>query len=298
MRTKKTIATLLSLMLLLTSCAPGAKSNSNEELPMKSIEDVPPYEEYKKYPIEKIKETRNRMESIPIEGLDTYYTHLIKEFLDADKEKRFELLRVEIEKDRLSLITGENLKPHLNLIFRVDLKKKTQRDIDDVEIAEKFFQQLREYLNTDTFFATKAAQISVSTYDLNGYLIKTLQCSWFDAHELKALEQPETEYAAQTVAFDFKKQKSEFLLKKFGAIQETKELYVEYFIADSYFGSSEETIKAGIDGLSSIRDEIKEYLLSKDAMVQYIKENGLEILTISFYNGILEDSYLTFNYPI
>ena len=55
---------------------------------------------------------------------------------------------------------------------------------------------------------------------------------------------------------------------------------------------SNETIKAGIDGLSSIRDEIKEYLLSKDAMVQYIKENGLEILTISFYNGVLEDSYL------
>ncbi len=81
-------------------------------------------------------------------------------------------------------------------------------------------------------------------------------------------------------------------MKKFGAIQETKELYVEYFITDSYFGSSEETIKAGIDGLSSIRDEIKEYLLSKDAMVQYIKENGLEILTISFYNGVLEDSYL------
>ena len=298
MRTKKTIATLLSLMLLLTSCAQELRSNSNEKSPMNSIEDIPPFEEFTKYPVERIKEIRNSIESIPVTSCNTYYTELIKDFLNQCEEKRFDFLNMEIEQDSLSLIQGENLKPRLNLIFKIDLKMNDPRTFDDVEAADNISSQIMEYLGNDTFYAVKAAQIFISTYDLDGYLINTAHTWRTSTHELRALEQLEPEFSAQTLAFDFQKKKSEFLLQKFGAIQETKELYVEYFIADSYFGSSEETIKARIDGLSSIRDEIKEYLLSKDAMAQYIKENGLEILTISFYSGILEDSYLTFNYPI
>jgi hypothetical protein len=52
-----------------------------------------------------------------------------------------------------------------------------------------------------------------------------------------------------------------------------------------------------------INDEITEYLLSEDAIAQYAQENGLEVLTISFWNGSLaidgrEEPYLTFQSKI
>ena len=289
---KKRVIALLGLTLLLTACAP--KVESSKPVSMKSIEEIPPQEEFVKYPLGKMQEVRDAIEGIPVEDCETHYVELLEAFLE---EEEYELFAFEIEEDNLSLILGQNLKPRLNLTFRIDLRKSVQRDIDDVENAKELAFRIMDEMGRDTFFTLKAAEVVVSTYDMNGYIIDTSHMSRGSA-ELRALEQPEVEYSAQTVAFNFKNKQSAFFLKKFGAIQETKELYVEYFIADSYFGSSEETIKARIDGLSSIRDEIKEYLLSKDAMVQYIKENGLEILTISFYNGILEDSYLTFNYPI
>lgn len=283
---KKRVIALLGLTLLLTACAP--KVESSKPVPMKSIEEIPPQEEFVKYPLGKMQEVRDAIEGIPVEDCETHYVELLEAFLE---EEEYELFAFEIEEDNLSLILGQNLKPRLNLTFRIDLRKSVQRDIDDVENAKELAFRIMDEMGRDTFFTLKAAEVVVSTYDMNGYIIDTSHMSRGSA-ELRALEQPEVEYSAQTVAFNFKNKQSAFFLKKFGAIQETKELYVEYFITDSYFGSSEETIKAGIDGLSSIRDEIKEYLLSKDAMVQYIKENGLEILTISFYNGVLEDSYL------
>ncbi len=92
-------------------------------------------------------------------------------------------------------------------------------------------------------------------------------------------------------------------MRKFGAIQETKELYVEYLINDSFFvggkfQSGKDAADSSKDIFAAISEEIREYLLCEDAVAQYAEENNLEILTISFYNGIFEEPYPTFNSKI
>ena len=217
------------------------------------------------------------------------------------EEEEYELFAFDIEEDNLSLILGQNLKPRLNLTFRIDLRKSVQRDIDDVENAKELAFRIMDEMGRDTFFTLKAAEVVVSTYDMNGYIIDTSHMSRGSA-ELRALEQPEVEYSAQTVAFNFKNKQSAFFLKKFGAIQETKELYVEYYVDDRYLGRGD-VIRSNIDNLTNINDEITEYLLSEDAIAQYAQENGLEVLTISFWNGSLtingrEEPCLTFQSKI
>ena len=286
---KKYKAILLSVILLLTSCGLKEGSTTSKSLAIRSLEDVPPFEELAKYPLDRVKDVRNEIENIPIETYDDYYTELIKDFLDESGKTRFELLGVKILRDDLSLIQGENLKPRLNLIFQIDVKLNGTRELDDVEIAKSVSTEIMDFLSADTFFALKAAHIYVSTYDLNNYLINTSQLVKNAVHELRALELPEPEFSAQTAAFDFNKKMPEFVLQKFGAIQETKELYVEYFVNVSK--SANESIA---DRLEDIHAEVVEYLLRDDSVVQYIDQFNLKILTISFYDG-LEGTYQTFN---
>ena len=289
---KKRVIALLGLTLLLTACAP--KVESSKPVPMKSIEEIPPQEEFVKYPLGKMQEVRDAIEGIPVEDCETHYVELLEKFFGEEKKKIFAF---EIEEDNLSLILGQNLKPRLNLTFRIDLRKSVQRDIDDVENAKELAFRIMDEMGRDTFFTLKAAEVVVSTYDMNGYIIDTSHMSRGSA-EFRALEQPEVEYSAQTVAFNFKNKQSAFFLKKFGAIQETKELYVEYYVDDRYLGRGD-VIRSNIDNLTNINDEITEYLLSEDAIAQYAQENGLEVLTISFWNGSLaidgrEEPYLAF----
>ena len=271
---KKRVIALLGLTLLLTACAPNVESS--KPVPIKSIEEIPPQEEFVKYPLCKMQEVRDAIEGIPVEDCETHYVELLEAFLE---EEEYELFAFEIEEDNLSLILGQNLKPRLNLTFRIDLRKSVQRDIDDVENAKELAFRIMDEMGRDTFFTLKAAEVVVSTYDMNGYIIDTSHMSRGSA-EFRALEQPEVEYSAQTVAFNFKNKQSAFFLKKFGAIQETKELYVEYYVDDRYLGRGD-VIRSNIDNLTNINDEITEYLLSEDAIAQYAQENGLEVLTIS-----------------
>jgi len=219
---------------------------------------------------------------------------LIKDFLDESGTSRFELLDIKILQDNLSLIPGENLKPRLNLIFQIDLKLNGTRELDDVETAKSFSSQIRDFLSSDTFYALKAAKIYVSTYDLNNYLINTSSFWRTASHELRALELSEPELSAQTAAFDFNKTRPEFVLRKFGAIQETKELYVEYTINDS-INDGKGVNEAIADMLDDMNKEVTEYLLCEDSVAQYIHECSLVTLTISFYSGMLGESYQTFH---
>jgi len=270
---------------------------------MKSIEDVPPREELVTYPLGKVKEIRDNIENIPIEDCDAYYMELLQEFLKEEEVTRFELQSVEVERDALSLIPEENLKPRKNLIFRIALKMSGQRELDDIEAAKAVSSQLRDYLNNDTFYSLKAGETVVSTYDLNGYLINTSIAGSHTLGEFRALEQPEPEYSAQTIAYCFKEKDLELSLRKFGAIQETKELYVEYLIYDSFFvggkfQSGEDAASSSEAMLAAISEEIREYLLREDAVAQYVEENNLELLTISFYNGIFGEPYPAFHSKI
>jgi len=260
------------------------------------MEDVPPFEEFSSLPISERFRIKKGIEDIPITSCSTYYEGLIQDFLQ--EQELLSLRCVTVEQDNLSLIPGKNNKSLLNLILHIDLEMDTTNNVNSYDIAKEVSLQIREHLSGDTFYALKMKQWIISTYDLNGYLVSTSEGRASVSNEFIFREQSEVEYAAQSIAYHYSEENPEFILEKFGAVPETKELYVEYYIMDSYFGSGEDENRRCIDNLESIGNNIKDYLLKEDPVDCYITENGLKILTISFRNGIFEDFYLVFNFKL
>ncbi len=299
MRLNKLLLTLSAAVLLLTACAPSTNNvegSSAEKHTITAIEDVPPFEEFSGLPISEMTRIKMEIENIPIDSCDSHYTELIETFLQD--EELFNFLHIAIERDDLSLVRGKNHKSLLNLVLHIDLEMDTTKELDNSSIARDVASQLMEQLQSDTFYALKVKRCVVSTYDLNGYRIRTSERRGSISNEEIFREQPEAEYAAQSVAYRYSEENPEFELDKFGALPETKELYVEYYVEDSYFGRGEEEIQQNIERLETICETIREYLLREAPTGRYIEENDLKILTVSFRNGIFEDDYLTFNFDL
>ena len=298
MRLNKLLAALSAAVLLLTACAAPSPANNAEGSPAEkhtttAIEDVPPFEEFSTLPISEVNRIKMELENIPINSCASHYTELIETFLQD--EELFDFLHITIERDDLSLVQGKNHKSLFNLVFHIDLEMDTTKEIDNSTIARDTAYQLMEHLLSDTFYALKVKRCVVSTYDLNGYRIRTSERRGTISNEEIFREQPETEYAAQSVAYRFSEENPAFELDKFGALPDTKELYVEYYVEDSYFGLGEEENQQNTERLETISETIQEYLLREAPTGRYIEENGLKILTISFRNGIFDNDYLTFN---
>ena len=69
---------------------------------------------------------------------------------------------------------------------------------------------------------------------------------------------------------------------------------MEYYAMDEYL--LDETVKA--DRTAALEDkcqELQKELLADESAAQYIQENNLKTLTVSFQNSFFEDGYLTFN---
>lgn len=291
MRLMKMLLLLSAVLLIPVSCA----SNTATADSITSIEDLPPFEEYLNLADSEKFRIQMEIEDIPIASCNPYYEDLLQDFL---REGPADLRGVTVEQDNLSVIRGKNRKSLLNLILRIDLEMDTTQDINSFDVAEEIPSQIREYLHGDTFYALKMKQCTVSIYNLDGYLVWTQESNTSILDESIFREQPESEYAAQSVAYHYSEENPEFVLDKFGALSETKELYVEYYVEDSYFGRGEDEINRRIDNLESFADGIKDQLLPADPVNDYITENGLKILTIVFRNGILPDFSLAFHYEL
>ena len=105
------------------------------------------------------------------------------------------------------------------------------------------------------------------------------------------VEQPEKEYAAQTWAYGYSEKQPDLQLNKFGALPETGELYVEYYVKDSDYEKS-------VAGLESIGEELGEYLLSGEEIREFMEAEDLKTLTLSLYSGNLNDEYMTWKLDV
>ena len=296
MRPSKMLLLLSAVLLILVSCASNiATTDSPAADSTTSIEDLPPFEEYLNLADSEKFRIQMEIEDIPIASCNPYYEDLLQDFL---REGPVGLRSVAIEQDNLSVIQGKNRKSLLNLILRIDLVMDTTKDINSFDIAKEIPSQVEEYLRGDTFYALKTKQRIISIYNLDGYLVWTRDSNTVIIDESIFREQPESEYAAQSVAYHYSEENPEFVLDKFGALSETKELYVEYYVEDSYFGRGEDEVNQRTDDLSQFASDIKDQLLPADPVSDYITENGLKILTIVFRNGILHDSYVVFIYEL
>lgn len=291
MRLKRTVLMILIATLLFAACAEKAGSGAlSGKYAFSSIEDVPTVEELSKLSYREIVQLRRGLENISPSSCKDHYAGFIAEFLK--EEQLIDFSDITIEQDDLTLTPGKNNKSLANLVFQIDLQMDTTKVIDNCDIALDVSRQLMEFLQQDdVYYRFKAEHCVVTTYDLNGYMIKTTENGYRNVNETVFKEQPKTEYDAQSVAYSFTEKNPEFVLERFGAVPDTKALYVEFYVKDSYFGWDGKENQKQILGLDAIYGDIQTYLLSEAAIGRYIEENGLTTLTVAFRNGILDNTY-------
>ena len=258
-----------------------------------AIDDLPAPAETSKWDIGDYKKLRARLEEIPLDSCVEYFTGELTGFL-ADQENAA-LAKLELEPDTLSLVSGMNKKSPRNLIVYVELTADTANNVESIEWADELAGRTADFLNQYTYLRAKACELRIRVLDQNGGPVTELGSS-SDSNETMFVEQPEKEYAAQTWAYGYSEKQPDLQLNKFGTLPETGELYVEYYVKDSYFDFS--NYEKSVAGLEPIGEELGEYLLSGEEIREFMEAEDLETLTLSLYSGNLNDEYMTWELDV
>ena len=286
---RKTIVTFLILLFLISlflpSCVPKSGCNVETGSANILIEDVPSAEELKSWKRDDITKLKLQIEQIPLSSCEEYFTKEITAFLSTYENADLENLT--IQKDNLSVVEGQNKKSLRNLEFEVQLLIDTTGHVGSDKFPKAISEELLDFLEQYSYFNLKAKMIRINHFDSYHNNFYHVDAS-FSGNETVFAEQPKDEYAVQTLAFLFSEKKPAFRLRKFGFIPETKELYAEYSVNDDYFDYSH--LEDSIHDLEQIGTEIKEYLLSQKVTETYVLSNGAALLTVSFYNGVMEEN--------
>lgn len=291
----KKLTTLLLLCAVLAACTPK-NSNDSQKYANLSVDQIPSFEEYSQFSLGEQMDLKAAMERLPVDACEQMVEQYLSDCLK--EEKLAELTDLSLTKDTLSLVEGKNLKPLENLSVDIDAELLSSDVPDPVETGAEVIESIENALRNCTYTAPLTSNLSIDVHYQYG-IANTFRGHTSFANVEVYKEQDENEYAAQTIAYDFGKQnrilqKKDLVLQKFGAIPETQELYVEYYAMDEYL--LDETVKA--DRTAALEDkcqELQKELLADESAAQYIQENNLKTLTVSFQNSFFEDGYLTFN---
>lgn len=294
MMLKKYAAILLASLISLTfSCCAQSSQSGAQNFDNLTADTIPPLEEIQTLSLDEKAALRVAMEQLPLEDCEQMLSEQISEFCKSDGVAEF--IELHLDQDKLSLVKDKNQKPIENLIvhIQVNLLHSEDPEFQAVIASKDFFSRLNDYLRTlpYTRFLTKEITILASYDGIDTVNSFKGNVSYVDP--IAFLEQSETESASQTIFYDFSKKNESFKLQKFGAIPETQELYIEYYVTDDFL--LDEKVK--LDRYAALEEkyqEIKKMLL-EDCTKQYIKENDLTSLTVSFQSGFLDDGFMTFH---
>lgn len=292
---KKLALILVASVIILnfSACTPNNNSNSQTFSDL-TADTIPPLPEAKALPTDLAAELRLAMEKLPLDECEDMLSEQISTFCESDGVAEF--VEVNLSKDTLSLVERKNKKPveNLQVEIKVEILPSNDPDFEAVNISREFFSRLNAFLRTIPYTAFLSKEVSIlASYDgidpLNSFKNSISYVS-----PIAFIEQPEEELAVQTVAYNFSKQNRDFSLLKFGAIPETGELYIEYYVTDDFL--LDKKVKSDRQAaLQQIYQEVKEKILDEEATEQYLRENNLTSLTVSFQNSFLEDGYMTFH---
>ena len=291
----KKLTTLLLLCAVLAACAPK-NSNDSQKYADLSVDQIPSIEEYGQFSFGEQMDLKAAMERLPVDACEQMVEQYLSDCLK--EEKLAELTNLSLTKDTLSLVEGKNLKPLENLYVDIDAELLSSDVPDPVETGAKVIESIRNSMENCTYTTSLMVSLHINVYYQYG-IANTFHGRTSYANVEVYKEQDENEYAAQTIAYDFGKQnrilqKKDLVLQKFGAIPETQELYVEYYAMDEYL--LDEAVKPNrTAALEDKCQELQKELLADESAAQYIQENNLKTLTVSFQNSFFEDGYLTFN---
>ena len=109
-----------------------------------------------------------------------------------------------------------------------------------------------------------------------------------------SLEATAEELETQKIVYDYINEQDNFSLKRFGVVDETKELYIEIPIFDVTKTEDQVNISKS---LNSISDSLSNKIIESATSKQYLKKNKVNVVTISFYVP-WNDDFVTFNYKV
>lgn len=292
---KKFSAVLLSSMIALnfSGCAQNSQDDT-QDFDKLTANTIPTLQETKNFSLDEKAALRIAMEQLPLEDCEKVLSQQISEFCKSDGVAEF--ISLQLDRDRLTMVKGENKKPIENLIvdIKVNLLHSDDPEFEAVTASKEFFTRLNDYLRTlpYTCFLTKEVTIRASYDGIDPVNTFKGNVSYVDS--IAFLEQSENELASQTIAYEFSQKNSDFILQKFGTIPKTQELYIEYYVMDDFL-LDEKVKEDRSSALEEKYQKIKQLLLAKESTKQYIKENDLTSLTVSFQNSFLDDGFLTFH---
>ena len=274
------------IVFLLTSCAPIKDNNAEYTNSSISINDVPMAEELQKWEVDEIYDLKARIENISLSDCQVFFTAEMTKFLDDYDDVNLEHLI--ITQDNLSVIEGQNKKSLYNLCFDIQIKIDLSKI--DFKEAENIAEKALAYLETFSYYNLKAKECVINILDMNEKKIHDISSTHSIMSETMFAEQSKEEYAVQTLVFEYFKENKHFVLRKFGIKNDIDELYIEYSVADDFFDFN--NTENSIANLKQIALEIKDYLIVSDVAKEYMEQQNITKIIISFNNGIFDNSYL------
>lgn len=292
---KKATSLLLTTLLIFSLSACGTKElTKSQRFDTLTAETIPTLEETRTFSLADRAALRVAMEQLPLESCEKVLSKQVAEFCNSHGAA--ELVELHLGKDLLSMSDEGNRKPIENLLveIKVNMLHSDDPEFQAVTASKEFFNCLNDYLRSlpYTCFLTKEITLRASYDGIDP--VNTFQGSVSYVDPIAFLEQSENELSVQTIAYNFAKKNKGFQLEKFGAIPETGELYVEYYIMDDFL-LDKEVKPDSPRALKEKYQEIKKLLLEEESTEQYMKDNALTSLTVSFQNSFLDDGFLTFH---
>ena len=296
------------LAVLLTACgkeeAPGKQENLGHETKYEdlTVDKIPTPEEFRALPVDEQNALQLAMDQIPAADYVELFKQAVKDYCASDAVPEdvdtVELVGVTVERDTLSLIPGQNKKSLNNLVIHIELTMEAVDPLEYSSVASDNHAALIRYLYDHVFAFYMSQDFSLKTTSEHGYLVEAPGHK-STSHETVFQEQSTSEYALQTLAFDFTEKHGDFTLEKFGALPKANELYMEFYVENDYLlsgeGSNQERLDANTAKLAEVCEDIAEAVMNGDEAKLYMDENDLTSYTIAFKNGNWEDGYQLFH---
>ena len=147
----------------------------------------------------------------------------------------------------------------------------------------------------DTYGFLKLNELNIEFMNTSNLRILGYNGGSVKIYEPISIEQTAEELETQKIVYDFVHEHNNFSLKRFGVKDKAKELYIE--IPIDYIDNKEDPSNA-VKNLNSISDSLSDKIRSNTISKQYIQNNNVNMVTISFYVPWNDDQFVTFNHKL
>lgn len=269
---------------------------ANETQVNNSSIDLPSLSEYQN--LTELERTMiiEKTDDIPIDDVVKYFEKKIVDY--ANNKELIDMSSLNIFEDNLLMHEDQNQRQFNNLFINVEFSinpnDMTREEAEDItykmnkDIFDLCYMQ-------DTYGFLKLSTFNIDFTDNNAMSKYSYVNTSTAISPTTNMKQTKEELETQNIVYDFVHEHEKFLLKRFGVIDKTKELYIEIPIYDIY---NVEDQTNTLENLNSISDSLYNKIWSNTISKQYIQSNNVNIVTISFYVPWNEDEFITYNYTV